>query len=233
VVLQQRDGGDSVTASQMDAVPGLVAVGQTDVGWLWRVTPRNQQAGSQFDIAQRASLVDAQGKVLGYVGSGPETVDATVPAGPEGRLLVLAERSDPRWSAWLDGRRLTATAQGWDQAFTLPASGGHLEVRYEQPGALPLAVLAAVVLVITALMAIPSRLRPQTRRRPQRGSGPSGRRRAPTEGGGPEGPGAPQETEDAPAPTETGADPGPGEADAPEHAPAEPTTARTDNDARV
>ncbi|NUP73748.1 MAG: glycosyltransferase family 2 protein, partial [Sinomonas sp.] len=166
VVLQQRDGADAVIASQMDSVPGLVAVGQTDVGWLWRVTPRNQQAAKELDIAHRASIVDPKGAVLGYVASGPETVDATIPSGPEGRLLVLAERSDPHWSAWVDGHRLTSTTQGWQQAFTLPAAGGNLEVRYEQPAATPLGILAAVVLLVVALAAVPSRGRRGPRRRP-------------------------------------------------------------------
>lgn len=164
VVLQQRDGGDSVIASQMDAVPGLVAVGQTDVGWLWRVTPRSQDAAKALEIAHRASIVDTKGAVLGYVGSGAETVDASIPAGPEGRLLVLAERSDPHWTAWINGQRLTSTTQGWSQAFTLPAGGGQLEIRYDQPAALPLGLLAAVVLLIAVLTAIPTRARLEPRR---------------------------------------------------------------------
>ena len=219
VVLQQRDGGDAVTASQMDAVPGLVAVGQTDVGWLWRVTPRSQQAAQELDIAQRASIVDAQGKVVGYVSSAFETVDAAVPAGPEGRLLVLAERSDPHWTAWVDGKRLTSTTQGWAQAFTLPAAGGHLEIRYDQPAALPLGILTAAVLIVSALMAIPSRLRPDQRRRP-RGQRPSG-------GRGPNGSGP----DAAPSPT---AGTGHASEDARARTVVRPTTiARTSDDARV
>ncbi|WP_422935970.1 hypothetical protein [Sinomonas sp. P47F7] len=180
VVLQQRDGGDAVTASQMDAVPGLVAVGQTDVGWLWRVTPRNQDAAKALEIAHRASIVDAKGAVLGYVGSGAETVDASIPAGPEGRLLVLAERSDPHWSAWINGQRLTSTTQGWSQAFTLPAGGGRLEIRYDQPAALPLGLVTAVVLLIAALTAIPTRARLE----PRKGRGRSAARRGPAKAPG-------------------------------------------------
>ncbi|MDQ4503694.1 glycosyltransferase family 2 protein [Sinomonas sp. ASV322] len=178
VVLQQRDSGDAVTAGQMDAVPGLVAVGQTDVGWLWRVTPRSREAANQLEIAHRASIVDAKGAVLGYVASGAQSVDASVPAGPDGRLLVLAERSDPHWSAWVDGRQLTATAQGWSQAFTLPASGGKLEVRYEQPAAVPLGILAALIVVIALLTTVPTRVRGDVGRRPGRGRGSADRRRA-------------------------------------------------------
>ncbi|MEA5456199.1 glycosyltransferase family 2 protein [Sinomonas sp. JGH33] len=200
VVLQQRDSGDAVTAGQMDAVPGLVAVGQTDVGWLWRVTPRSQEAAKQLEIAHRASIVDSKGAVLGYVDSGVESVDASLSAGPEGRLLVLAERSDPHWSAWVDGRRLTATTQGWSQAFTLPASGGRLEVRYEQPAALPLGILAALVIVIAVLTAVPTRVRPDAGRRPARGRGSADRRRAKARAAERRQPAAVREPREAPVP---------------------------------
>lgn len=184
VVLQQRDSADAVTASKMDAVPGLVAVGQTDVGWLWRVTPPGQQAAKDSAIAHRASIVDVKGNVIGSVDAGPEEVQTSVPAGTEGRLLVLAERSDAHWSAWINGHRLTSTTQGWAQAFTLPASGGQLEVRYDQPAAFPLGVLAAVVLIIAGLTAIPTR--PAPRRRPQGSRGGSERRgSSPARGGAP------------------------------------------------
>ncbi|MCH6471120.1 glycosyltransferase family 2 protein [Sinomonas terrae] len=174
VVLQQRDAADSVTASQMDAVPGLVAVGQTDVGWLWRVTPSGQQGAKDTAIAHRASIVDVKGNLLATVDAGPEEVHASVPAGPEGRLFVLAERSDSHWSAWMNGHRLTSTTQGWAQAFTLPAAGGQVEVRYDQPAALPLGLLAAVVLILAGLTAIPTRPAP---RRRTHGSQASGRAR--------------------------------------------------------
>jgi hypothetical protein len=80
---------------------------------------------------------------------------ASVPAGPEGRLVVMAERADPGWSAWLDGRRLTATTSGWAQAFTLPAEGGSLSIRYESAWALWAGIAQAVVIGLTALLAIP------------------------------------------------------------------------------
>jgi hypothetical protein len=78
-----------------------------------------------------------------------------VPAGPEGRLVVLAERADPGWSAWLDGRRLTATTADWAQAFTLPAQGGRLSVRYESPWAVWAGISQAVVIGLTVLLAVP------------------------------------------------------------------------------
>jgi hypothetical protein len=155
IVLRAADTAAQLTASRMDAVPGLVAVGQTDVGWLWRVTPLNQPALEAADVAHRVRIVDADGAAISLVPSGYDDVEAAVPEGPEGRLVVLAERADPGWSAWLDGRRLTSTTSGWSQAFTLPASAGHLTVRYENPWALWSGIAQFTVFGLTVMLAIP------------------------------------------------------------------------------
>ncbi|MFJ6028326.1 glycosyltransferase [Pseudarthrobacter sp. NPDC092424] len=155
VVLRSADTAAQLTASRLDAVPGLAAVGQTDVGWLWRVTPLNQPALQPADITHRVRIVDAEGAAIALVPSAPQSVDAPVETGPEGRLVVLAERADPGWSAWLDGRKLTATTSGWSQAFTLPPSGGQLTIRYQNPWAAWSAVGQAVVIGLTVLLAIP------------------------------------------------------------------------------
>lgn len=155
VVLRAADTAAQLTASRMDAVPGLVAVGKTDVGWLWRISPLNQPVIQAADVAHRVRIVDGAGSTVGLVPSGAVSADAAVPAGPEGRLVVLAERADPGWSAWLDGRRLTATTSGWAQAFTLPATGGQLSLRYEAHWAIWAGVAQAVIIGLTALLAIP------------------------------------------------------------------------------
>ncbi|WP_160669138.1 glycosyltransferase [Pseudarthrobacter sp. ATCC 49987] len=155
VVLRAADTAAQLTASRMDAVPGLVAVGKTDVGWLWRISPLNQPVIQAADVAHRVRIVDGAGATVGLVPSQAVSADAGVPAGPEGRLVVLAERADPGWSAWLDGRRLTATTSGWAQAFTLPAEGGRLSLRYEAHWAVWTGVAQAVIIGLTALLAIP------------------------------------------------------------------------------
>ena len=155
VVLKAADNAAQLTASRIDAVPGLVSVGQTDAGWLWRVTPRNQPAATAADTAHRVRIVDSQGALLRALPSEEVDVDATVESGNEGRRVVLAERSDPGWSAWLDGRQLKATTSGWSQAFELPASGGDLEIRYTNPWALWIGILQAVVIGLTVLLAVP------------------------------------------------------------------------------
>ncbi|SEI72280.1 Glycosyltransferase, GT2 family [Arthrobacter sp. yr096] len=155
VVLKAADSAAQLTASRIDAVPGLVAVGQTDAGWLWRVTPRNQPAATAADAAHRVRIVDSKNATVGTLPSEEVSVDATVPSGEEGRKVVLAERSDPGWSAWLDGRQLKGTTAGWSQAFELPAAGGDLEIRYTNPWALWFGILQAVVIGLTVLLAIP------------------------------------------------------------------------------
>jgi hypothetical protein len=155
VVLRAADTAAQLTASRMDAVPGLVAVGQTDVGWLWRISPSNQAVLQAADVAHRVRIVDPRGATATAVPSGRDGVDAAVPSGPEGRLVVLAERADPGWSAWLDGRKLTSTTSGWAQAFTLPASAGQLTVRYENPWAFWAAAGQITVIGLTVILAIP------------------------------------------------------------------------------
>src|SRR4029453_11789229 len=112
VVLKAADDAAQLTASRIDAVPGLVAVGQTDAGWLWRVTPRNAAAAAAADPAHRVRILNAQGEAIGSLPSAEVSVDTAVPAGDEGRRVVLAERSDPGWSAWMDGRQLKSTTSG-------------------------------------------------------------------------------------------------------------------------
>lgn len=155
VVLRSADTAAQLTASRMDAVPGLVAVGQTDVGWLWRISPSNQAVLQAADVAHRVRIVDPRGSATASIPSGPDGVDTAVPSGPEGRLVVLAERADPGWSGWLDGRKLTSTTSGWSQAFTLPASGGQLTVRYENPWAFWAAAGQITVIGLTVILAIP------------------------------------------------------------------------------
>ncbi|GAB5076894.1 glycosyltransferase [Arthrobacter sp. AD-310] len=161
IVLRSADTAAQLTASRMDAVPGLVAVGQTDVGWLWRITPLNQPVLQPADITHRVRIVDTAGATTALVPSSYNNVDAQVPAGPEGRLVVLAERADTGWTAWLDGRKLTSTTSGWSQAFTLPPTGGHLEIRYDNPWSVWTGIAQGTVIGLTVMLAIPMPARRQ------------------------------------------------------------------------
>jgi hypothetical protein len=155
IVLRAADTAAQLTASRMDAVPGLTAVGPTASGWLWRVTPLNDAVLQPADVSHRVRIVDSKGATIGLVPSDLNGARAAVPKGPEGRLLVLAERADPGWTAWLDGRKLTSTTSGWAQAFTLPPQAGQVTVRYENPWALWSGILQAAVIGLTVLLALP------------------------------------------------------------------------------
>ena len=155
VVLKSADTAAQLTANRIDSVPGLVAVGKTDSGWLWRVTPLNQAAAADAETAHRVRVVDAKGAVVALLPSLGTSAAGNIPAGGDGRLVVLAERADAGWSAWLDGRQLSPTTSGWAQAFTLPSTGGQIEIRYTTVWEPWLSILQAVVIGLTVLLAIP------------------------------------------------------------------------------
>jgi hypothetical protein len=94
------------------------------------------------------------------VAAAPGAARTTVPAGPTGRLLVLAEPRDRHWRARLDGRSLPATtADGWAQAWCLPAAGGRLVVDRTGDSRPTWLTVEAVVVVLALLLSIPNRRR--------------------------------------------------------------------------
>ncbi|MFI9602573.1 glycosyltransferase [Streptomyces sp. NPDC052043] len=131
----------------LDATPGLARLSQQDGSALWRV---NQE------VSRAAIVSAADSGATQPVAAGPVEIHTTIPSGSEGRVLRLADSAEAGWTATLDGRPLTrTTVDGWAQGFQLPASGGRLDVTFEDPfshtawlwaqGAL------AVVLVVLAL----------------------------------------------------------------------------------
>jgi GT2 family glycosyltransferase len=137
----------------LDATPGLTRLSQQAGGALWRV---DQQVA-------RASIVPAKGAggEPRPVAAGPVEIHTRIPGGAEGRILRLADTAADGWTATLDGRPLSrTTVDGWAQGFVLPASGGTLDVTYDEPithtAWLWAQGLLAVVLVV---MALPGRRR--------------------------------------------------------------------------
>ncbi|MDN5381607.1 MULTISPECIES: glycosyltransferase [unclassified Streptomyces] len=107
----------------LDATPGLTRLSQQDGSALWRV---NQEVS-------RAAIVSGSGAAR-PVAAGPVEIHTTIPPGPEGRVLRLADSADEGWTATLDGKPLTrTTVDGWAQGFRLPASGGRLDVTFDEP----------------------------------------------------------------------------------------------------
>ncbi|MCQ1996291.1 glycosyltransferase family 2 protein [Arthrobacter sp. zg-Y1171] len=158
VVLQESDTAAELLAGRMDSVPGLSAVGQTGSGWLWRVSEPLSAAGTetQSGLGARARIVNADGSTAAGVPSQTEEIRASIPAGAEGRLLVLAERADTGWQASLNGSPLTAADLQWEQAFELPAEGGELRVDYVSAASPWLEALQILVIGLTLLLALPT-----------------------------------------------------------------------------
>jgi GT2 family glycosyltransferase len=129
-------------AAALDAVPGLERVSAPEGDGLWRV-----------------SAPTARVSILGPnpvdLPSGAVGVKTTIPAGPAGRVLALAEPADAGWHATLNGHSLPKmTRDGWAQGWTLPAAGGELAISHVQRlRGLETAVqgLALLVLIVLAL----------------------------------------------------------------------------------
>ncbi|MFC9929619.1 glycosyltransferase [Streptomyces sp. NPDC127190] len=109
----------------LDATPGLTRLSQQSGNSLWRVDQE----------VSRAAIVPAGGTGTPQpVSAGPVEIHTTVPAGPAGRVLRLADTASDGWTATLGGKPLTrTTVDGWAQGFQLPATGGTLDVTYDAP----------------------------------------------------------------------------------------------------
>nr|WP_281070112.1 glycosyltransferase family 2 protein [Paeniglutamicibacter psychrophenolicus] len=175
VVLQDQRQTASALVARLDAVPGLVAVGQTESGWLWRVEPKERIPGADnaTDSTARVRIM-AGDKTVALLPSHRGAVSgAELPAGDANRMLVMAERADPGWKATLDGVELkptsvaAATGKGadatgtgaetakWAQGFELGAAGGTLELHYQSPYQVPVAIAQLVVLFLALLLVVP------------------------------------------------------------------------------
>jgi hypothetical protein len=88
----------------------------------------------------------------------PGSADTTVEAGPAGRIVVLAEPADSHWHASLDGVRLASrTAFGWAQAFTLPPTGGRLQIHYSDTTRTGWLWAEMALVLLAGLVALPAR----------------------------------------------------------------------------
>jgi len=109
----------------LDATPGLSRLSQQDGSALWRLDQE----------VSRAAIVaaDREGTPI-PVAAGPVELHTTIPDGTDGRILRLADAAADGWTATLDGKALTrTTVDDWAQGFELPASGGKLDVTYDDP----------------------------------------------------------------------------------------------------
>ncbi len=129
----------------LDATPGLVRASAPEGSAMWRLDA----------VSSRVRTVAADGTEA-PIPSQRVDVAADLPAGPDGRVLLLAEQSDGGWRASLDGVPLAPrTVDGWAQGFVLPAQGGRLVVEHSG-GSRAGWLLAELVLVgAAAVFALP------------------------------------------------------------------------------
>ncbi|MFE3329543.1 glycosyltransferase [Streptomyces sp. NPDC059176] len=140
-----RDGAPRQMSRVLDATPGLSRLSQLDGSALWSVDRQ----------VARIVVVGGSEDPL-PVASGPVEAHTRIPAGPSGRVLRVADRSDDGWQATLDGRALKkTTVDGWAQGFELPTEGGRLDLTYEDPATHTAWIwtqgFLAVVLLVLAL----------------------------------------------------------------------------------
>ncbi|MYS70962.1 family 2 glycosyl transferase, partial [Streptomyces sp. SID5926] len=138
----------------LDATPGLSRLSQQDGSGLWRVD--REVARATIVSGDKAAAGKSGGGEPEPVAAGPVEIHTDIKGGPEGRVLRLADTAAEGWTATLDGKPLTrTTVDGWAQGFQLPASGGRLDVTYDDPFThtawLWAQGLLAVVLVVLAL----------------------------------------------------------------------------------
>ncbi|MFF9060154.1 glycosyltransferase [Streptomyces sp. NPDC014882] len=159
----------------LDATPGLSRLSQQDGGALWRVDQE----------VSRAAIVAASGKgAPTAVAAGPVDLHTTIPEGADGRILRLADAAADGWTATLDGEPLTrTTVDGWAQGFELPASGGRLDVTYDDPfGHTAWLWAQGLLALVLVVLALPGRRRdvdddlPEEQPVPARGVEGEGRR---------------------------------------------------------
>ncbi|WP_199423561.1 glycosyltransferase [Actinotalea solisilvae] len=160
----QAAAARAAVVGRVDATAGLERVTETESGIIWRVA--GAQAGT---TTARARLVtpaadapgagETPGSQAVAVPAHERVVDAPVAAGDPERLLVLAERADPGWRAWLDGRPLRSVESSWRQTFELGDGSGQLTVRYDPGGRTPWLALQGLTLLVTVLLALPVRRR--------------------------------------------------------------------------
>ncbi|MYW03586.1 family 2 glycosyl transferase, partial [Streptomyces sp. SID3343] len=111
--------GAELTA-RLDGTPGLARVSAENGTTLWRL---------QYPVG-RALIVNPDGKTQ-VVPTTRDGVSTKIEAGPQGRILRLAERADSGWTATQGGKTLKGrTIDGWAQGFELRPDGGKVEITH-------------------------------------------------------------------------------------------------------
>lgn len=156
VVVVPPGGGEAREdlVARLDATAGLERVTENATGTVWRVAPPEGATATG-----RIDVVSPGGVPLQVVPAQPVGGQGGVEAGDAGRTLVLAERADVSWQAWLDGRTLPALDADWRQTFGLGEAGGTVVVTSTDWTLTLIHAVQAVVLGLFVLLALPLRRR--------------------------------------------------------------------------
>ncbi|MEU1791561.1 glycosyltransferase [Streptomyces sparsogenes] len=229
-----RDSAARQMGRVLDATPGLTRLSQEGGSALWRVDRRISRVTIVPGAPEGGQGGAAAGAEPVNVAAGPVEAHTTIPEGPAGRVLRIADRATPGWQATLDGKPLKATTvDGWAQGFELPANGGRLDLSYDTPlGHTAWVWTQGLLALVLVVLALPGRRRTVDDDLPEEpgaavaaedlaGDGRRARRlRAAAEAAAQAEPGAPEErAADAPAPGAPGAAPAPPEGAAAEERP--------------
>lgn len=115
--------GEDGLRSSVAAATGLVEVGPTETGTLWQV---DKPYSGRFLIAEPDGTLSTAPIVDGRI---------EVPAGAEGRTLIVAENA-PDLEAAIGDQNLPRPAEpsaAWDAEFSLPAAGGTVDLDEGSP----------------------------------------------------------------------------------------------------
>ncbi|MEE1929317.1 glycosyltransferase [Streptomyces sp. TRM 70351] len=149
-----RAGTPRSAVDVLNATPGLERLSNQAGGQLWRVDD-----GTGADIARVTVVTEGAGPYA--VPAGPVDARGDVPAGPEGRVLRLADAAADGWRATHNGRPLEpVTVDGWAQGFTLGPEAGPVTVTYDTPLSRTAWVWTQAALTLVVLvLALPGRRR--------------------------------------------------------------------------
>jgi hypothetical protein len=155
LVVVPADAGGAL--ARIARVPGLARVPATATVVYQTAVPAGEL--SVLDPVQAAAAPTAGGPRTppALLPAANGHADTQLPAGPDGRLLVLAEPYSSGWRASVGGHVLPAMrAYGWAQAWTLPAGGGRLVVERTGGGRGAWVDGEAALLALALLLCVPA-----------------------------------------------------------------------------
>jgi hypothetical protein len=142
-----QGNGSQYALWSVNGTVGRVAIHDPQGGSL----PVAYQCGNTPPVPQGSAQVCAQ----------DTTATVTVPSGPSGRVLVLAEQSLAGWSATLGGQKLVeTTAPNGLQAWSLPSDGGTITIGFHSIKSTIWHSIGGFMAIAATIMALPFGRRP-------------------------------------------------------------------------